>query len=526
VTELEHLLSGRYRLDEIVGRGAMASVWRGYDLQLKRVVAVKVFDRSVAADLQDANAETRFRREAVAAARLTHPYVAAVYDAGTDDGRLYLVMEYLPGGSLADLLAADGALPVLVAIEYAAQVAEGLAAAHRAGVLHRDVKPGNLLLDADDTVKMVDFGIAEVAGEAAARLTANGQVIGSGAYLAPERALGRPAGPAADFYSLGCVLYELLTGARPFRSPSAAGQAHAHVHTAPVRPSARRPGIPPAVDAVVLGLMAKDPAARPDDGMTLAAMLRAAALADSRPDGAADTGTFHTTVLESVAPVAPPTTAVPPRSAEPARTAGGRHTGDVADAGARRSRVLAIAAVVTVAVAAAVTVLLAMQSTRQPVQGTGQDRSRAGDAAAVADAASPTAAVTTSPTATPSSTAGGRSATPSPTTSTSAVQLPIPTAVPDASASPSEGGGSADLLSGLSGRLRFEARVNRLPVNAAREAIDDLDRAADLLRRGDAQEAADRTGRALGVLDQAQQDGWRPTRETSQLIDEVRAKLS
>lgn len=208
------LLAGRYRLDVEIGRGGMGEVWRAYDETLARAVAVKL----LLPQDTDATAASRFRLEAQTAGRLNHPNLVGVLDFGEYDNRLYLVMELVEGDSLARVLSVSGALPAERVAQLAAQAAAGLAAAHQQGIVHRDVKPANLLLDAGGTLKIGDFGIARFLDDPGAALTATGQIVGTGLYLAPERALGRPAGPASDMYSLGCVLYQLLSGRPPFQS--------------------------------------------------------------------------------------------------------------------------------------------------------------------------------------------------------------------------------------------------------------------------------------------------------------------
>ncbi|MET9390417.1 serine/threonine-protein kinase [Streptomyces sp. NPDC006624] len=254
------LLAGRYRLDEEIGRGGMGEVWRAYDETLARAVAVKL----LLPQDTDATAASRFRLEAQTAGSLNHPNVVGVLDFGEYDNRLYLVMELVEGDSLARVLTTSGALPAERVAVLAAQAAAGLAAAHARGIVHRDVKPANLLLDAHGTLKIGDFGIARFLDDPGAALTATGQIVGTGLYLAPERALGKPAGPASDMYSLGCVLYQLLSGRPPFDADSAVALLHQHLDSAPVPP--RELGVaqlPPAFENYLLGLLAKQPEDRP-----------------------------------------------------------------------------------------------------------------------------------------------------------------------------------------------------------------------------------------------------------------------
>ena len=208
----------------------MGEVWQATDEMLGRPVAVKLL---IAQDA-DPSAAARFRMEAQTSASLSHPHVVGVYDFGSWEHRFYLVMELVEGGSLAHETAGGARLTPQRVADIAAGAAAGLAAAHRQGVVHRDIKPGNLLLTPDGTVKLGDFGIARFLDDPAAGLTTTGQIVGTGLYLAPERALGKNAGPASDVYSLGCVLYQLLTGNPPFRADTATGLLYQHVDAAPV----------------------------------------------------------------------------------------------------------------------------------------------------------------------------------------------------------------------------------------------------------------------------------------------------
>ncbi|MFF3918638.1 serine/threonine-protein kinase [Streptomyces sp. NPDC001852] len=254
---VQALLADRYQLQERLGRGAMGEVWRAADQLLGRPVAVKLLCAEDAADAE------RFRLEAQTAGRLNHPNVVGMYDFGSHQGRLYLVMELVEGWSLAQDRSLRGVLAPQDAAAVVAQVAAGLAAAHRQGVVHRDVKPANVMLTGDRTAKVADFGIARFADEAAGSLTVTGKILGTADYLAPERALGRPAQPASDVYSLGCVLYELLTGRPPFRGATSLAVVQQHVDAVPPPPVRLRPGTPQPLSDYVLRLLAKDPAHRP-----------------------------------------------------------------------------------------------------------------------------------------------------------------------------------------------------------------------------------------------------------------------
>ncbi|MEU9622603.1 MULTISPECIES: serine/threonine-protein kinase [unclassified Streptomyces] len=237
----------------------MGEVWRASDEVLGRAVAVKL----LLGDHADESATARFRLEAQTAARLSHPHLVAVFDFGSWENRFFLVMELVEGRSLGDLLAAEERLGAEQVARIAGQAAAGLAAAHRQGIVHRDIKPGNLMLDAEGSVKIGDFGIAQFVDDPSAALTTTGQIVGTSLYLAPERALGRTAGAASDMYSLGCVIYQLLLGEPPFRSDTATATLYQHVDTAPVPLGQRGVDLSPAFDSYLLGLLAKQPEDRP-----------------------------------------------------------------------------------------------------------------------------------------------------------------------------------------------------------------------------------------------------------------------
>ncbi|MDR1295639.1 MAG: serine/threonine protein kinase [Bifidobacteriaceae bacterium] len=249
------LADGRYEFGSLIAVGGMGEVWRGEDMWASRTVAIKVLRPEFTGDEASLH---RLRTEAHNAAMLNHPNIARVYDYREEEGTGYLVLEYVPGQSLADVLAAQSTMPAHQLIDILHQCAEGLFAAHRAGVVHRDVKPGNILLGPNGTVKLTDFGISVCLGQAA--LTATGKVMGTAQYLAPEQALGKPATPAGDMYALGIIAYECLAGTRPFNSGGDVDIALAQVRQPP-------PPLPswvarPLRDLVVR-LLAKDPAKRP-----------------------------------------------------------------------------------------------------------------------------------------------------------------------------------------------------------------------------------------------------------------------
>lgn len=272
-------LGGRYELEELIGQGGMGEVWRGRDLRAHRPVAVKILAPQVAG----LASRERFAREARAAARVVHPNVVTVLDVGEQDARPYLVMELLTGRSLAAELLDRGRYGVAEACDLMSQAAAGLYAAHRAGVVHRDVKPANLHLTASGVLKVVDFGVAQMATEAA-RLTMVGTVVGTAAYLAPEQIDGSGGGPACDLYALGCVCYELLCGHPPFTG-SAPELVYQHMHQAPVPPSRHRPDIPAELERLIMALLAKDPAARPADAEVARRVLAAVALSPGAAAG-------------------------------------------------------------------------------------------------------------------------------------------------------------------------------------------------------------------------------------------------
>jgi serine/threonine protein kinase len=253
------LLAGRYRLEAPLGRGGMGHVCRAHDELLERSLAVKILPFASS----DEVARERFHVEARATARVDDPHVVTVYDYEVDGDAAYLIMELVEGGNLGEELAAHGPMDPARVLDIGAQVARGLDAAHRSGVVHRDIKPANLLLAQDGTVKIADFGIARLLDRSAIALTLTGQVLGTSLYIAPERALGRTAGPPSDVYALGCVLYELLTGRPPFDENTAVAALCRHVETPPVPPSALRPGIPSGLERCLLEMLAKDPEQRP-----------------------------------------------------------------------------------------------------------------------------------------------------------------------------------------------------------------------------------------------------------------------
>jgi len=252
-------LDGRYEVQRELGRGGMARVYRGTDTVLGRPVAVKVLSAQYT---DDANFVTRFRREAQAAARLNHPNLVQVYDTGSDDGVHYIVMEYVDAKTVADSLSSGHIMPDR-AVELAEAVCEALAVAHAHGVIHRDVKPANIMVTRNGQVKVTDFGIARVTSNETVAQTA--VVLGTASYLSPEQAQGGPIDQRSDLYSLGCVLYEMLTGRPPFTADSPVAVASKHVLEQATPPSRLNPDITPQLDAVVMRALSKNPDNRYQD---------------------------------------------------------------------------------------------------------------------------------------------------------------------------------------------------------------------------------------------------------------------
>jgi serine/threonine-protein kinase len=321
---------GRYRLEELLGQGGMAEVHRAIDTKLARTVAVKVI---LATHAVEGDFLERFLREARMVASLEHPNILPVYDFGEDNGVPFLVMPYLSGGSLRERLRA-GAVPFALASAWIAQLADALDAAHAAGVLHRDVKPANVLVDRNDRLFLADFGIAKML-ENQSSLTATGVVVGTPIYMAPEQAQGRPATPATDRYALAVVAYEILCGRPPFDGDNPLSLMHQHVSSPPPPLSTRIGGLPAGLDAVLSHALAKDPAARPPTCRALAdavaALLPAGitpppALAGrGAPPGSTTSPTMVSTPEMRPVTVAPGTTPwAPPSTPPPVRLSDAR----------------------------------------------------------------------------------------------------------------------------------------------------------------------------------------------------------
>ncbi len=301
------MIAGRYELEELVGTGGMSRVYRAHDRRLERLVALKVLHERLGADDEHVS---RFHHEARAVAQLSHPNIVTVIDRGEDGGRRFIVFEYVDGENLKQLCERAGPLPVRRALEIAVAVADGLAYAHEHGVVHRDVKPQNVLLSRDGEVKVTDFGIARSL-DAESALTVTGTVLGTSSYLSPEQASGLRVTPAADVYSLGVVLYELLAGAVPFPGGNQVVVALKHVNEPPPSLLDSRPDVPVRLASAVARALQKDPERRFASMDDFAAELRACLAGLESPDA-------ERTMI-TAPPPAPLTDAPPTRVARPAR---------------------------------------------------------------------------------------------------------------------------------------------------------------------------------------------------------------
>jgi serine/threonine-protein kinase len=319
-TILNTLFDGRYRILRRLGAGGMANVYLAEDQELGRRVAIKILNDRHASDEQFVE---RFRREAKSAASLSHPNIVSIYDRGEAEGTYYIAMEHLDGRNLKELLQARGPAPTKIAIEYVRQILAALRFAHRNGIVHRDIKPHNVLVDSEGRVKVTDFGIARAGG---AQMTEVGSIVGTAQYLSPEQARGAPVDQRSDVYSLGVVLYELLTGTVPFSGDAPVEIAMKHLSEVPQPPSERKEGVPRELDLVVMRAIAKDPEERYQDADEMDRDLaRVAAGGGVSPEteeaatsvmsvGAATAVTSVPAVLRTTAtrPYAPPPAAPPP----------------------------------------------------------------------------------------------------------------------------------------------------------------------------------------------------------------------
>ena len=301
VPDTSTIIDGRYRVLHRVGSGGMADVVCAEDLQLGRNVAIKLLHRRFAADEEFVE---RFRREASSAAGLQHPHVVAVYDRGAWDGTYYIAMEYLEGRTLKKLVQDEAPLDAPRAIDFTIQILRAARFAHKRGIIHRDLKPHNVIVDAEGRAKVTDFGIAKAG---ASDMTQTGSIMGTAQYLSPEQAQGFAVSAPSDLYSVGIILYEMLTGRVPFEGDSAVAIALKQIGEAPVPPSAYNPGVPPALEAVVLRALEKDPARRFADADEFIAALEQAGGGAISPQLTGD----RTRILQPTGPMVP----IPPPGA-------------------------------------------------------------------------------------------------------------------------------------------------------------------------------------------------------------------
>jgi eukaryotic-like serine/threonine-protein kinase len=306
-TLLNTLFDGRYRIVRKLGTGGMANVYLAEDEVLGRRVAIKILDDRHAGDDQFVE---RFRREAKNAASLSHPNIVSIYDRGEAEGTYYIAMEYLDGRSLKELIVARGPAPVNVAIDYARQILAAIRFAHRHGIVHRDIKPHNVLVDGEGRLKVTDFGIARAG---TSQMTEAGSIIGTAQYLSPEQARGAPVDQTSDLYSVGVVLYELLTGVVPFSGDTPVEIAMKHLSSAPEPPSRKRAEVPRDLDMVVLRALAKDPADRYQSAEEMDADLARVA----RGVGVSPATEEAATAIISRPPSTAVTAITPPRTRDP-----------------------------------------------------------------------------------------------------------------------------------------------------------------------------------------------------------------
>jgi eukaryotic-like serine/threonine-protein kinase len=433
-------LPDRYRLVGHIANGGMASVWEAHDELLDRPVAVKVLSAHLG---EDERARRRFAREARAAAGLSsHPHVVTIYDVGEFEDKSFIVMELLRGGTVADKLRAGEDIPHRVALRWLREAGSALDAAHEAGIVHRDVKPANMLLDTRPAspgangaprLALADFGIARLGLED--QITQTGQVLGTAAYISPEQAMGRPSTPASDRYALAVVGYELLTGAKPFRAENFAAQARAHVEDDPPPASEQDLDLPPAVDGVLERGMAKEPEDRwPTAGAMVDALDDALGPRPRRRPAAA-AAIEKTRVMDD--PTPPPPPARPPRreaaAAPPSRPAP-PVTASSGYRPRRRGPVLVAIGALLVVAAAVAAILIA--GTGDPGSDTQSNRQAQATETPRATSTPERAERTPSPTATATPTS---EATPEPTPSPTAT--PAPTQQPEQNGQNGGGGG-------------------------------------------------------------------------------------
>jgi serine/threonine-protein kinase len=480
------VLAGRYRLLAPLGHGGAGEVWRGEDAVLARPVAVKLL-RRLEGDQMDA--VERFRTEAQAAARLTHPNVVATYDVGTANGQVFLVMELVDGPDLAQLLRSKGLPPDQFIADIALQGARALDAAHAAGIVHRDVKPGNLLLAPDGTLKITDFGIAQAAGVDGA----TGPVLlGTAGYVSPEQVRGERATPASDWYALGCVLYELLEGTPPFVGTDVMDVMRQHLDTSP--PPVRSTDDAPGLDDLVMQLLSKAPGSRPASAAAVTSYLNspagtsAAVLLPAAGEG--------TQVLPFLPKVEEPSAA---ESILPARAFVDEEHVAAPKRPAPFAKALVAVAVVLVGVVIAVLLR----------EGVSSDPSaQAGGVPSATPSTTVKAAAKPKPSATPSKTPSKK---------------PAPKKTPSKTPSNPQVGGPQSLRA-LAQLLREHQQEHGM--RTAQEAAKDLDQAAKALENGDTEEAAKQFQQARQRLLAAQRQGrWQSTPQISAMFSAIGATL-
>ncbi|MEU4403613.1 serine/threonine-protein kinase [Streptosporangium sp. NPDC023963] len=463
------VLAGRYRLDELIGRGGTGEVWRGYDLRPGWAVAVKI----LAPEVADAATRERFAREARTAARVVHPNVVTVLDMGEHEGRPYLVMELLTGRDLAAELAGRGPLSVSETCHLAGQAALGLDAAHRAGVVHRDVKPANLHLGAAGVLKVVDFGTARVATEAAMRLTSAGSVIGTAAYLSPEQILGEPGNAASDLYALGCVCYELLCGRPPFAGP-ATEVISRHVRDRPDPLRRYRPDVPAELERLVLAMLEKDPDARPTGGEVVRRLAATARHVPSTRDLAPPSPPpMPTSAYDTVPPAAGPGPV--PTSASASASVSGVLSALTRGRSPGRSAAIALG-VVAVLVATALWALVPSDPARQ------------------AGTAAPSAIAAVAPSSAPPP-------TPAVSRSASAAPSPVPVRSPPAAR------GWPELLPAFHRAVTDQEREGKIDHRTAREIRERIVKVARALQKGESEKARDELRKLGRDLSEARRRG-------------------
>ncbi len=364
------VLGERYEIGGVLGRGGMAEVHRGRDLRLGREVAVKVLRSDLA---RDPSFQVRFRREAQAAASLNHPSIVAVYDTGEDrtasGATPYIVMEYVEGETLRDVLRRQGRIEPRRAMELAADICSALDFSHRNGIVHRDVKPGNVMITPQGTVKVMDFGIARAVSDSAATMTSTAAVIGTAQYLSPEQARGEGVDARSDVYSLGCLLYELVTGAPPFTGDSPVSVAYQHVREDPRLPSSINREIPPELDAILLKAMSKNPANRYQSAAEMRNdLLRA--LAGQRVEATPVMGEDERTTILAAAPGGYGIGGGRYGGGYPARQdqEGWDEEDEERDRRRRRNRIIALVVGALLLIAAAIGIALALTGNDKPTQ--------------------------------------------------------------------------------------------------------------------------------------------------------------